>query len=364
MKLQQSVPSQASLHPGKSRPGGAAADLSAQPHSSDEYRPGEAHQQSPVPMVKVRQGAPAIGNFVSESLGSQVAGSLTGGVPGAVSGYLAAPAREVADPKFPTEKIRLHFEVDPRYLALHTLLGRRSGMGSPEEQTAIEGYRARAAAFDAEACQFLRRYDFPVASLAEQGPLGERAEHLIAHLQADPAFPAIEAQAKAAAAATEREWKQDLKRSLPMMEEMTGIDFDMDLKVLITHPAQTNGMSWGRDKILWTHQQGFPHYNTVYLWHEIMHKHITASKLADQVGNPSHAVIELLTDNELRVRMGGGIYPPLIGHPENRPFQEQLLPSWRAFLEKPDKGILDYVKYAESLDSPTSGPASRYQLIF
>ncbi|CAN0353217.1 unnamed protein product, partial [Phaeothamnion confervicola] len=169
--------------------------------------------------------------------------------------------------------IRLHFQVDRRYLALHCLSG-RFGRTTPADRALLSEFQDRALKFDRDACRFLFKYDWPVGSLASRGEMGQRAERLIEYLQDDPAFPTLEAQAKTAAVQTEQEWNQDLERTTGIMRELTGIQFNMDLYVLITHPAQRNGVSFRENKILWTYRNDFPHYNTVYLWHEIMHKYI------------------------------------------------------------------------------------------
>lgn len=241
--------------------------------------------------------------------------------------------------------IRLHFQVDRRYLALHCLSG-RFGLG---DRTLLEAFQDRALRFDREACRFLFKYDWPVGDLSVRGEMGERAERLITHLEEDPAFATLEAETRTAASQAEQEWNQDLEFSQGVMRDLTGIKFDMDLYVLITHPGQRNGMSFGETKILWTYRNDFPHFNTVYLWHEIMHKYIKASVRATFVDNPSHALIELITDNELRVRLGGPAYPPFEGHPQNEPYRQKLLPSWRAYLKQPDKDIFSFLKSAEAL---------------
>jgi hypothetical protein len=118
--------------------------------------------------------------------------------------------------------------------------------------------------------------------------------------------------------------------------------------VLVTHPGQRNGQTFADGPIGWTERHDFSHYDTVYLWHEILHHFIKPTRPTMDVGNPAHAIIELLSDNELRVRLGGGPYPPFLGHPEDLPFQERLLPQWRTYLRQPRRDVLQFLTQAEA----------------
>ncbi len=84
----------------------------------------------------------------------------------------------------------------------------------------------------------------------------------------------------------------------------------------------------------WGHHEEWPNYTTVYLWHEILHSYLGYSEL-------EHTLIQLVTDNELRVQLNGGSYPPFVGHENLNPLTEKLFPYWKKYLQKDNKNIYE-----------------------
>jgi hypothetical protein len=66
------------------------------------------------------------------------------------------------------------------------------------------------------------------------------------------------------------------------------------------------------------------------MWHEILHFYWLKPK--DE--NLSHAIIELVTDNELRIRLNGGKYPPFVGHSWLEKIRRKIYPYWKKYLNK------------------------------
>ncbi|MCB0333673.1 MAG: hypothetical protein KDD55_09260 [Bdellovibrionales bacterium] len=140
-------------------------------------------------------------------------------------------------------------------------------------------------------------------------------------------------------AEVELEWKSKARESTEIVRALTGFDIGHDIyRVFITHPSLRNGCYFGDQQIGWGGVNEWPNYRVVYLWHEILHDEqwLGTSDL-------NHALIELLTDNELRVRLNGGSYPPWEGHRELDPLREKLLPDWRAYLEQDNRDIRKFI---------------------
>ena len=127
------------------------------------------------------------------------------------------------------------------------------------------------------------------------------------------------------------QWKKNGEMATDTVRELTGLPMNDDYTVLVTHPNLRNGLYLGDKKIAWGHAEDWPNYSTVYLTHEALH---------DVIGwdDPDHSIIQLIADNELRVRLTGGEYPPLLGHPELVPMMEKMLPAWKDHLDSPDFG--------------------------
>lgn len=129
------------------------------------------------------------------------------------------------------------------------------------------------------------------------------------------------------------EWDHNLQKSTPFVLKYSGFDFSYAVNVYITHPAVGNGRNWGRltgnKAITFGAWATFSNYFTVYMWHEIIHFHM-------QTDDTSHAVNQLLTDNELRVYLNPSEkMRPLEGHTALIPLMEKIFPLWEDYKKSP-----------------------------
>lgn len=93
----------------------------------------------------------------------------------------------------------------------------------------------------------------------------------------------------------------------------------------------------GNNRIAWTFQDYYPNYNCVYLWHEILHSFF-------DLDEKTHALIELITNEELRISLNGGEYPPFIGHDYLNDTKLKNLETWKTFLKSKNKKINNIVE--------------------
>lgn len=101
-------------------------------------------------------------------------------------------------------------------------------------------------------------------------------------------------------------------------------------EVLVIHQTLKGGLYLGDNKILWGHNEDWDNYSIVYLVHEALHAHFEKSDI-------THALIELIADNELRIRLNrGGEYftcnDNYVGHEYLKKLEEKMLPEWEAYL--------------------------------
>lgn len=246
---------------------------------------------------------------------------------------------------------QLHFKVDQSYLVYHMLVNNspsRFVTGTPEKD--VVAFENLAWKNDQSAYQFLQHgvTEYMILEHENLGSLGARAEKLIQSMINEPSFKPLHEETLNAMNKVQKEWDEDFSKTSSIMNELTGLNFEEHEKfdIYITHPSQKNGL--GGPKIRISYRQDFPHYNTVYLWHEIMHSYLPSDS-RDAVVNVEHCVIQLLTDNELRSRLNGSVYPPFEGHEETKTMMEKLLPSWRAYLHNPHKDIRAYLKTAKEI---------------
>jgi hypothetical protein len=259
--------------------------------------------------------------------------------------------------------ITINFHIDKVNLAYYAIQawvapdGSKTFIRGQEIRDRLNTFRELALKEDAVACRFLgatRLYEMMTFANHENmvlSALCQRAEALINNLLQQPAFLAIFDDTKLALENYRSEWLADYDKSFEVIKDLTGLNLNRSFEVYVTHPCQPQGINEG-DTIYHTYRTGFPHYNTVYMWHEVMHSLIKPVPGRDQTeaNNASHAVIELLTDNELRCRFSGASYPPFEGHDFLDATREYLLPSWREYLASSKHDILDYLKLATQLE--------------
>jgi len=138
----------------------------------------------------------------------------------------------------------------------------------------------------------------------------------------------------------EKQWQKNEKFVLDYFKSVLGLKIPKDkFTVYIFHPKSFNGHANSETKtIRWGHSEDWQNYSTVYLAHEIIH---IITKDASEV---MHALIQLATDNELRMRLNKkGEYftfkkvlniekmPPHIKKVYE--LEKKIYPVWKEYLE-------------------------------
>lgn len=152
------------------------------------------------------------------------------------------------------------------------------------------------------------------------------------------------------------QWKTNRKKVIKTLEELTGSSLpEKTITVLITHPKLRNGIHFfGKNIIGWGHSEDWKNYTTVYLAHEIMHDVMVEKLGKEGRDDTSHAIIELMTDNELRIRLNkkGNYFMEKgqkVGHPYLHNTIEKILPIWKEYLKKKDKKIEEFYEKAAKI---------------
>jgi len=136
----------------------------------------------------------------------------------------------------------------------------------------------------------------------------------------------------------EEEWREKGGIALKELERIIRITLpDKTISIYVTHPKLRNGFTINPQTIAWGHKEDWPNYSIVYLCHEIMH-----TIFWDNKSKNSHAVIELATDNELRIRLNkkGKYFKEGkfdIGHDYLRKLEQKILPQWKNYLKNKGK---------------------------
>lgn len=237
--------------------------------------------------------------------------------------------------------IRLQFEVDPRFNLRHILsfrhpdrfiCGRSADSVRALQSQFQEIFSDTGVAFASTLAPEQPHH------LGWKPPLG-RLDELVEQALLHPLYQRIQAETLQAAELIRAEWEGAYERSHEIVFDVVGGPLEETLKVFVTHPCLRQGRFLADQRaIAWTFAEDQPHSNVIYLWHEVLHAFLPR-------GNLGHAVLELVADEELRIRLNGGSYPPFIGHPHLSPIKEILLPVWREYLRRSERDIFKFLAW-------------------
>lgn len=150
---------------------------------------------------------------------------------------------------------------------------------------------------------------------------------------------------------TQKQWQKNKEKVLSFFESVVGMKLPKKIiNVFLTHPKLNNGMTLDDNMIVLGHKEDWKNYTTVYLCHELMHIFTNHDS-----SETTHAVIELITDNELRIHLNGkGVYfkesNNPVGHKSLQKLEKKILPSWKIYLKKKDKNIFKFLEEIKKID--------------
>ncbi len=242
------------------------------------------------------------------------------------------------------EGLRVNFVINNRHLIAHTVSSMDQSRFSSQE------HREDIVAFQNFAWGASERcYDFiagrlPPEQFFASGGTFEEVNAFLLQMEQSSEFGKIRKQTEEYFEFVRTQWERNYPQTSQAIQELTGLDLNKQVTVNVTHPSLRNGQYMGNDTIAWGHHEEWDNYSTVYLWHEILHSYLNYTDL-------SHAFIQLVTDNELRVRLNEGeTYPPFVGHENLIPLMDKLLPYWRVYLaETPEGRKRDLLAFEERL---------------
>lgn len=243
--------------------------------------------------------------------------------------------------------MQLHFKVGENYLVIHTLSKVASGSGwsSKKYKKDLEAFSNRAYILSPNCYNLIVNHLSPVifSDNKTYKALLESLPQYLNNLKKQPEYKKILKQTETYKNLCEKRWQKKFPKTLKIMEELTGLKFIYDFNVYITHPSLANGRSYPEDHaIVWGHNEDWPNYLVVYIWHEILHHYIKPSNSIHS--EFTHSTIELLADNELRYRLNGTAYPPFLGHNFLDNNKSKIYPQWQIYLKSSNKNIFTFIK--------------------
>jgi hypothetical protein len=143
-----------------------------------------------------------------------------------------------------------------------------------------------------------------------------------------------------------KEWEKNQRRALVEFCDIVRLPLDPSCAtVLITHPALPNGRNYpSQNAIGWTYRKDWKNYNTVYLMHEFLHLQ-TDGRF--KRGDVMHAIVELATDNELKIRLGGTGNYFENGHSGLKKLEKKIYPFWKEYLQENKENLIQFNRRME-----------------
>lgn len=190
---------------------------------------------------------------------------------------------------------------------------------------------------DPEAFRFLHEgYISSLENGSFNKAIGSRANDLLEWVKKQKEAKQMIREAELHKKGVEKQWNGLKEKLLPWIEELSGFQLpDFSLPVYVLHPKQRAGHYIANPpRIYWATGDKWKNYSSVYMCHEIMH--FLTEKPGHNVRHAVlHAIIELATDNEIRIRLNKAPRKyTLEGHVELKVLREKCYPHWKKYLEK------------------------------
>jgi hypothetical protein len=242
--------------------------------------------------------------------------------------------------------IKLDFKLDERYLICHTVT--KNLPRSDRLKDILELQKDVKAKFP-ELYQRLYNTDGSVFN-----PTGLRSlkwiNPILSYVLAHPLYPKLKHETQNHLIEVKTEWDKNYLVTSAHMQQTTRLKFEKAIEVYIIHPDVGQGRYNSVSKTIgWGHRSPWPNYSTVYLWHEILHSYLESNQ-------KTHALIELITDDDLRCFLNKCSYPPFTeeGHDYLRPAKKWIYDKyWKSYLADP---MLDVLKLEKVLTNDPTLP--------
>lgn len=178
------------------------------------------------------------------------------------------------------------------------------------------------------------------ANLDQISALTIKAKEVLSKIQKSVEYQRLIAEAEEYSMVVEKQWEKNKNIVSRFIEDFSGLTLpSTEIQVYITHPKLKNGFTIDSNKIAWGHPEEYTNYTTVFIAHELMHI-LTNHDNSDI----AHAVIELLIDNELRIKLNNqGIYFEYSGHSYLKNIEQKILPKWKNYLRQTEKNIIRFI---------------------
>jgi len=171
--------------------------------------------------------------------------------------------------------------------------------------------------------------------------VANRAEKLLKKWLQSPESRRLVRETKQYREWLKEEWRKKEKKILKELKRIIRIPLpEKEISIYITHPKLKNGLTISPKIIVWGHKEEWPNYSVVYLCHEILHTMFWGDN-----SKITHAIIELATDQELRIRLNNsGKYFEFSTHKNLVNLEKKIFPDWKKYLRDKNLNITQFIQ--------------------
>lgn len=256
--------------------------------------------------------------------------------------------------------IKLKFKIDKDYLLVH-LLSAGDYFCSPRYRKDIINLRAFAKKENPKLYGLmsakLRNIDW--VRKGQLTRITKSDPRYLSAIKRNKFFKKIVVQTQQYRAFCQKQWLKNYKIASRFIQYVTGFVLDKKIDVYLTHPGLYNGDFLIKQNIItWGYREEWPNYQSVYLWHEVLHSYLDvdpryrwlrAVAYHDGESDFEEGVIELVADETLRSLLNHTKYLPFVGRENLIPFKKKLLPIWEKYLKQDQRDFSDFLKQAKQI---------------
>jgi len=244
------------------------------------------------------------------------------------------------------EPLKLTFKIDEDYLIIHILQfsEKRIQYYKSEYVDDLQSFKKELSAnCTLQEKAFIQKVYTELFTYLQLPDLKKCSEFssVIEKAKKTKAYPILLQQTQKYLEGVEEQWKRNFEKTYQIMTDLTNLHFEGNYTVYITHPGLANGLSLGNNIIEWGGAEVEKNWSTFYLWHEIMHTYLH--------GGIEHAILQFVTDCELRKHLNNTVYPPFLGHKHLMSLMKDIYPYWMDYLHSEEKDIMQFTNAMKKL---------------
>ncbi|MFC1722257.1 hypothetical protein ACFL0C_01265 [Patescibacteria group bacterium] len=245
--------------------------------------------------------------------------------------------------------INLTFNINDNFLASYLIANYKSDRlfesNKDKYEKDIISFQNLAWEKSKDLCMFIDgrwpSYKYVASEGANFKETGENIDNFLKSVCKTEEFGILRTQTENSEKKIQEEWERNYDTTSKYINDL-GISTSGNYEILLVHPGIKSGNNIGNNRIIWSHKDPWPNYNTVYIWHEILHTVINNN-------DKTHALIELICDDEMRKLLNNIEYPPFEGHPYLKEVKEKIFPLWQSYLLSDKKDVSELISKIENL---------------